>query len=129
MMPLRELRTALARFVAWLDRHGETSHDHQSFFASRIGRAAKALYYRRPLLGTLAVSPMILCEAFIPAARRLFSKKLRFPIADAHYAMGFAMLAEISAADDYYRRSVHFLHALESTRCRRFARHGWGYPF
>ena len=38
---------------------------------------------------------MIFCEAFVPSARRLFWKPQRFPIADAHYAMGFAFLARM----------------------------------
>jgi len=78
------LRAAILRFVAWLERFGETSYDHQSYFASDLGRSAKALYYRKPLLGTLAVSPMIFSEAFVPSARRLFWKPQRLPIADAH---------------------------------------------
>ena len=90
-----ELQAAILRFVGWLDRFGETSYDHQSFFASDLGRRAKALYYRKPLLGTLAVSPMIFCEAFLPSTRRLFWKPQRFPIADAHYAMGFAVLSQV----------------------------------
>src|SRR5437660_3589312 len=81
------------RFIAWLERYGETSWDHQSFFAGPIGRRAKALYYRNRRLGTLAVAPMIVSEAFVPAGRRLFWKRQRFPIADAHYAMGFSFLA------------------------------------
>ena len=47
---------AVGRFSKWLDRYGELSYDHQSFYASKLGRAAKALYYRQPLIGTLAVS-------------------------------------------------------------------------
>jgi len=116
-------------FRDWLDRYGETSYDHQSFFASPLGRGAKALYYRRPLLGTLAVSPMIFCEAFLPSARTLFWKPLRFPIADAHYAMAFAFLAEIYQEEKYYRRAVHFLQNLEQSRCRSYQGYGWGYPF
>ena len=38
---------------------------------------------------------MVFCEAFVPWARRFFWKPQRFPIADAHYAMGFALLAGI----------------------------------
>lgn len=128
-LPIERVRAAVRRFVGWLDRHGETSHDHQSFFAGPLGRRAKALYYRRPLLGTLAVSPMILSEAFLPAARRLFWKPQRFPIADAHYAMGFAFLAEALGEQTYYRRAVHFLEVLEATRCPGYERHAWGYPF
>src|SRR5580658_10977448 len=89
-----EVRASILKFVGWLDRFGETSYDHQSFFASNLARAAKALYYKKPLLGTLAVSPMIFCEAFLPSARRFFWKRQRFPIADAHYAMGFAFLSQ-----------------------------------
>src|SRR5229473_1783937 len=111
------LRAAILRFVAWLDRFGETSYDHQSYFASDLGRSAKALYYRKPLLGTLAVSPMIVSEAFVPSARRLFSKPQRFPIADAHYAMGFAFLAEVYKQDSHLKRAIHFLEVLKGTRC------------
>jgi hypothetical protein len=117
------------RFRHWLDQYGETSYDHQSFFAGPVGRRAKALYYRRPLLGTLAVSPMIFCEAFLPSARTWFWKPLRFPIADAHYAMAFAYLAEIYQEDKYYQEAVHFLHNLEQTHCQGYKGYGWGYPF
>lgn len=119
----------LDRFVAWLDRYGEHSYDFQTFYASPIGQWAKALYYRQRTLGTLAVSPIIFCEAFFPEARRVFWKPQRFPIADAHYAMGFALLSKALDEPKYYRRAVHFLDVLESTRCRGYSRHAWGYPF
>lgn len=117
------------RFIGWLDRFGETSHDHQSYFASDWARKAKALYYTKPLLGMAAVSPMILSEAFAPSLRPLFWKRLRFPIADAHYAMGFAYLAETLQNAAYLKRAVHFLEVLQETRCPGFQNHAWGYPF
>jgi hypothetical protein len=124
-----KLQASLLRFVAWLDGYGETSWDHQSYFAGPLGRRAKALYYRHRLVGTMAVSPMIFSEAFVPSARKLFWKRQRFPIADAHYAMGFAFLSQALESDEYYRRAVHFLEVLEETRSPGFERHGWGYPF
>ena len=126
---LAATQSSVARFVEWLDRFGELSYDHQSYFASDRGRAAKALYYRRPLLGKLAVAPMIFSEAFVPSARRLFWKPQRFPIADAHYAMGFAMLSQVLHDDRYYKRAVHFLEVLETTRCPEYENYCWGYPF
>jgi hypothetical protein len=126
---VEQVLTALGRFCGWLDRYGETSYDHQSFFAGKLGRGAKALYYRRPRLGTLAVAPMVFCEAFAPSARRFFWKPQRFPIADAHYAMGFAFLAELGKEDQYYHRAVHFLEILQETRCRGYEDYCWGYPF
>ena len=124
-----KISAAVELFCGWLDRYGETSYDHQSYFASDLGRSAKALYYRRRLLGTVAVAPMVLSEAFVPSARTLFWKPQRFPIADAHYAMGFAFLAEIYKDDKYYQRAVHFLDVLQETRCPGYDDYGWGYPF
>lgn len=126
---VQKLESSLLRFVAWLDGYGETSWDHQSYFAGPVGRRAKALYYRHRLVGTAAVAPMIFSEAFVPSVRRLFWKRQRFPIADAHYAMGFAFLSQALSVDQYYRRAVHFLEVLEETRSPGFERHGWGYPF
>ena len=113
---VEKVRASLVKFVGWLDHFGETSYDHQSFFASDLARAAKALYYKKPSLGMLAVSPMIFCEAFLPSARRFFWKRQRFPIADAHYAMGFAFLSRALGQEQYYERAVHFLEVLIETR-------------
>lgn len=123
------IRSSLLSFIAWLDDYGETSYDHQSFFAGPVGGGAKALYYRKPLLGTMGVAPIILCEALIPSARQLFWHKQRFPIADAHYAMGFALLARLTGEEKYYDRAVHFLTILKETRCPGYSNFCWGYPF
>jgi hypothetical protein len=120
---------SLDRFCDWLEAYGEVSYDHQSYYAGDYGRWAKALYYRKPLLGTLAVSPMVFSEAFLPSARKLFWKPQRFPIADAHYAMGFAFLATVTGKDAHYRKAVHFLDVLVETRSPGFEDFGWGYPF
>jgi len=95
-LPIEKTHTAVLRFVQWLEKYGETSYDFQSFYASGVGQRAKALYYDRPLLGVLAVAPMVFSEAFVPSARSIFSKRQRFPIADAHYAMGFGLLARLT---------------------------------
>lgn len=126
---LNAVRESVLRFVKWLDRYGETSWDHQSYFASDLARSAKSLYYKKPLLGTLAVAPMIFSEAILPSARRLFWKKERFPIADAHYAMGFAFLWQVMGTGEYYRRAVHFLEVLQQTRTKGYKEYCWGYPF
>ena len=129
ILPLQQLSDSVLRFAHWLDQYGETSYDFQTFYAANWTRNVKALYYKRPLLGTIAVAPIIFCEAFVPAARRLFWKRQRFPIADAHYAMGFAYLSRVSDRDKYYHRAVHFLEVLKSTRCPEYKNYCWGYPF
>jgi len=120
---------AIKNFTDWLQRYGETSWDHQSFFAGGVGRQAKSLYYRRELVGTLAVAPMVFFEAFIPGARCLFHHRIRLPIADAHYAMGFAFLYEATQERRHFERAIHFLKELERSRCPNFEEYCWGYPF
>lgn len=128
-LPVEQIRKSVLRFADWLDRYGETSYDFQSFYASDLTRKAKALYYSHPLLGTMAVAPIVFSEAFFPGARRWFWKRQRFPIADAHYAMGFAFLSEAFDQEEHYRRAVHFLEVLKKTRCPGYKHYCWGYPF
>jgi hypothetical protein len=129
VLPKERALTAALRFIEWLDHYGEVSYDFQSFYAGHLGRSAKALYYSKPLLGSLAVSPMVFCEAFCPSARRLFWKRQRFPIADAHYAMGFSFLAQVLKQEQYYRRAIRFLEVLDQTRCPAYDDYCWGYPY
>jgi hypothetical protein len=129
VLPVERVRESVLRFTSWLDRYGETSYDFQTFYASHLTRNIKALYYKRPMLGTMAVAPIIFCEAFVPSARALFWKRQRFPIADAHYAMGFALLSQVLNQEEHYQRAVHFLEILKSTRCAGYVNHCWGYPF
>jgi hypothetical protein len=119
----------LTDFIDWLNCYGEKSWDFQSFFAGPVGGRAKALYYRHRLVGTAAVAPMIFCEAFLPSARRLFHHPMRFPIADAHYAMGFAFLYETSGDSSQLENSIHFLTELQTSHCPKFKEYCWGYPF
>jgi hypothetical protein len=128
-LPLEETRAAILKFTAWLERYGETSYDFQTFYASGFGQQAKALYYKAPKLGLLAVAPMVFSEAFLPSAKGLFFKRQRFPIADAHYAMGFALLAKLTGEDSYYQKALHVLEVLKSTRCPGYSNYCWGYPF
>jgi hypothetical protein len=126
---LHEIKNVLTRFTDWLSAYGEISWDHQSFFAGPVGGRAKALYYRDRFWGTAAVAPMIFFEAFLPSARRLFHHPLRFPIADAHYAMGFAFLYEATGDPANLNRAIHFLSELKKSDCADFKEYCWGYPF
>lgn len=119
----------LSDFTQWLGRYGELSRDHQTFFAGSMGRAAKKLYYDNKVLGTAAVAPMILLEALLPSARHLFHHSTRFPIADAHYAMGFAFLYQATGDSSQIENAIHFLTELKESRCHQFKEYCWGYPF
>ena len=124
-----KVAAVLTRFTRWLDSYGETSWDHQSFFAGPVGGKAKALYYRHGTIGLAAVAPIILCEAFLPWTRRFFHHRIRFPIADAHYAMGFLFLHQISGKSSCLEKASHFLDELKKSRSPGFEEYCWGYPF
>jgi hypothetical protein len=128
-VPNDRVAAVLSDFTQWLAYYGELSRDHQTFFAGPTGRAAKRLYYDNKLLGTAAVAPMILFEAFFPSARRFFHHPTRFPIADAHYAMGFAFLYQTTGDPSQLENAIHFLSELQKSRCHQFKEYCWGYPF
>jgi len=128
-LPLEKTQAAILKFIDWLEHYGETSYDFQTFYASSLGQRAKALYYKKRRLGLLAVAPMVFSEALFPSARRVFFMRQRFPIADAHYAMGFAILAKVDQKRRHYERAVRFLQILKKTRCIRYKYYCWGYPF
>src|SRR5437762_2073191 len=124
-----EISGVLTGFAAWLDAYGESSWDYQSVYAGPIGGWAKSLYYRRRVIGKVAVAPMVFCEAFLPWGRRFFHRRMRFPIADAHYAMAFTFLYQATSDLTYLKRAMHFLTVLKETRCSQFKEYCWGYPF
>ena len=81
------LQTAINQFILWLENFGETSYDHQTFFASPFGNKIKSLYYKNAVLGSLAVSPLIfsapsnrpalkLCVGYAPASLMIFVSTL-----------------------------------------------------
>ena len=125
----RAVETSLRRLIAWLESYGELSQDVDDYFNNRYGKWAKGVYYKKPLLGTLAVAPLVFQEAFCPSTRRFFWPPQRFPLADAHFAMGFAFLHRATQQPEYYQRACHFLDVLVQTRCPDYKNYCWGYPF
>jgi hypothetical protein len=116
-------------FIGWLDRFGERSYDPYDFWAWPLGRKAKRLYYRRPLVGVPAVAPFVALDALLPSSRRLVAPRRRYPIADAHYALGFFNWATVTGDPEAMARGTHFLDELERGRCEGFDEFCWGYPF
>jgi len=116
------------RHAAWVERHRPLSWDPYDLWAHPLGQYAKATYYRHALLGLPLVTPFVLLDTLAPNSRALFSVRKRFPIADAHYAMG---MCELARRGDYawLRRAVPFLEALVGERCPAEAEYCWGYPF
>ena len=128
-MPADEVRIAVGRFVAWLDRFGPASQDMMDLWAFPLGRRAKALYHRRPSIGRAAVAPLAAVDLLAPSLRRLVRPPVRFPIADAHYALAFLTLARLEDDPEHLRRARAHLDALLESRCQGYEEHCWGVPF
>jgi hypothetical protein len=131
-LPTRDVDLAqllVASFVRWLDRFGERSYDPHDFWAWPLGKSAKRLYYRRPMLGALAVVPFVALDTFVPRSRRFVASPRRYPIADAHYAAGFFRWAAATGDAAGVARGMRFLDGLEDSRCEGFDEFCWGYPF
>ncbi len=119
----------IEKFISWLNSYGEYSQDHQDYYASKYGRWSKRMYYDNPVVGKFIVAPLILLEAFAPSTRKFFYPPMRLSISDAHFAMGFAYLYQLTEKEEYYERAMHFLDELIKSRCPDFEHYCWGYPF
>jgi hypothetical protein len=112
----------------WVAAYGSTSWDQYDFWANPLGRRAKAVYYRRPWMGLPLVAPFVLLDAIAPSSRCRFWHRQRFPIADAHYAMGCLTMARIDGTS-WVERALPFLEALVGQSCSGEVDYCWGYPF
>ena len=72
---------------------------------------------------------MVFFEACLPSARRFFHRPLRFPIADAHYAMGFAFLFESTGDPAHLDRARELSDRPEGVTLQEVQDLCWGYPF
>ncbi len=120
---------AATRQAEWLRAYGPTSWDHYDVWANPLGRRAKEIYYTGSRLGLPCVAPFAAIDTFAPRLRTLLWHKSRFPIADAHWAMGFFNLARLEPDSRWVERGVEFLESLSRTRCPGFEHACWGYPF
>jgi hypothetical protein len=125
----RDVKEAVEAFIRWLDRYGPLSQDHLDFYMAGFGSWAKRIYHRSPRVGTAAIAPLALADALVPSSRRFIRRPRRFPIADAHYALGFLVLAATTGEVAHEERARGFLNALERSRCPGETEYCWGYPF
>ncbi|UCF63905.1 MAG: hypothetical protein JSW33_15280 [bacterium] len=124
-----KLQLSLFRFIDWLNEFGPFSQDQYDFWATGYGRWAKSVYYQNSVVGTFLVSPLVFMDSFVPFTRSFFRKPSRFPIADAHFAMGFAYIYQATGESVYYQKMVDQLEALIKSRCPGYKHYAWGYPF
>ena len=77
-MDLERIYWSAIALASWLERYGEESWDHQSFYAGRIGRAAKALYYSKARPGNSGSCTNGFLRSFYPIRAAIFLGKAAF---------------------------------------------------
>ncbi len=112
-----EIESVVLRFGRWLDRYGETSHDHQSFFASGLGRAPRRSTIAGRCWGRWRSrrwsSRRRSCRRRAASSGRRSDS--RSPTPTTRWAS--PSWPSSSEQEAYYRRAVHFLEVLQDTRC------------
>jgi len=141
-----ELWAAADQFAAWLDNSGYASYDPYDIWGTRFGKLARRLYYRKHPAGALMSAPLILMEVACPGLRGLFTKKNRFPTADAQLALAFLNLYQAGrhqglGDDDLPKTRIHRHPEAWMTKATSLADEllaqsvpgysgfCWGYPF
>jgi mannose/cellobiose epimerase-like protein (N-acyl-D-glucosamine 2-epimerase family) len=129
--PLSEerLRTAIERFVRWLDRHGLESYDPYDIWGTRYGVLARRLYYAKSVWGAPLVAPLVAAEALVPGIRKLFVRKERFATAEAQLLQGFLNVYACTGDSAYLRKAETAATGLLQLSISGYSGHCWGYPF
>ena len=125
-----QLQQSVDLFLSWLSQHGPYSSDLYSLWSSPFGIRAKDLYQRNRLAGAALVAPVVAADLFIPRLARRNAPRHRFPISDAHIALGYCQLADMHGDERYLSEAESYADALlEQSLGAKFSGHCWGYPF
>jgi hypothetical protein len=133
-----ELRSAVDKFAAWLERSGYETYDPYDIWGTRLGKVSRRLYYRKHPLGAVMTAPFLLMEIVFPGLRGLFVRKDRYPTADAQLALAFLNLYEVDknqrggdrrASQSWMRKAQGLADDLLTESVPGYRGFGWGYPF
>lgn len=124
-----KLEESLKKFTAWLESYGFESYDQFDFWATPIGIFGKKLFLKNKMVAAPIVIPLQISESFLPGIRKLFAKKQRFAIGDAHFALGFLNLYKYYENKKYLNIARGLLDELLKYYTKSSAGIGWGYPY
>jgi len=105
------------------------SYDPYDLWSTKFGLFARRVYYSHKILSVPLISPIIFADTYFPQIRKLFVKKKRYPIAEAHFIMGYLNLFELTRNEKYLSEAIHISDDLLKTSISGFSGYCWGYPF
>jgi hypothetical protein len=124
-----ELRSALERFLKWLESAGCASFDPYDIWGTRYSLWARRVYYRSSAAGIPLIAPLLLIEILCPSLRRLFARRDRFATADAQLLLGFLNLHRVTGEAQFLDRARQLAADLLKISIPGYSGRGWGYPF
>ena len=124
-----DIKESIDLFQGWLNSFGDISYDRMDYWSSSPGILAKKLFYTNKVIGApLALWGLIL-ENFLPNLQKLYSTPHREVIGDAHFALGYLNLFQISKNEEYLSKANSYLAVMKSTSTKGYSGYAWGYTF
>lgn len=120
---------AIQNLLEWIKANGFDSYDQYDLWSTRLGKFAKKTYYENRFFGTPLVAPLVLTDTLFPSARRLFVRRNRVPIADAHLIMGFVNMYDLTSDGSYLEKAHSIADDLLNSSIPGYSGYCWGYPF
>ena len=116
-------------FLKAIKENGYDSYDPYDLWSIKYGILARKIYYRNRVLSLPLITPILLADTYFPQIRKLFIKKKKYPIADAHFILGYINLYEITENAEYLSEAIRVSENLLKSSVNGFSGHCWGYPF
>ncbi len=123
------LRPMIDSFLGWLDKNGYAGYDAYDLWATRYGIFSRKIYYKNKFLSAPFVAPVVLAEMLCPGLSRLFLRRHRFAIADAHFILGYLNLFSATKEERYLKEATKLSDELLGQSVSGYSGICWGYPF
>jgi len=125
----KKIIDSIERFQTWHSNFGDISYDRMDFWASKMGKFGKKMFYKNKLLGAPFAIWGLLLENFLPNIQKLYSKPHREVIGDAHFASAYMNLYETEGDTKYLKKAETYLSAMEKSSSKGYSGMCWGYSF
>lgn len=129
MISLSDVKESINVFINWVSTNGYFSYDPYDLWSTKYGLLAKKIYYRKKIFSIPFIIPIVLADTYFPQIRKLFTKKKRYAISDAHIILSYLNLYEFTKKEEYLLEAISVSKNLLETSINGFSGYCWGYPF
>lgn len=124
-----KLYSSVDSFLKWKSSFGFLSYDRMDYWSSSTGILAKKLFYKNKLVGFPLAFWGLLLENFMPSVQKIYQRPHREVIGDAHFALGFMNLYELTNDRSYLVEAEKLLKDMIISSSHGYSGLSWGYTF